>query len=454
MKSIIIIITIALFGITGHAQNVSLTMTQNNLALVKEKRSLSLKKGINSAVFNNLPFLLDPTSVNFNFNDQSIKLLEHYFAYDLENTNVMLAKTVGRNIRVLDPELGTVQGKLISAQSGMLVIETAGSELQIISDYTGLQFIIEKSTTQKDLITQPSIFFSLESSKNYEVSTELLYLSTGMNWNAEYTAVIDDSEKKMSLSTRAVLVNNSGKTYKDCDLLLLAGDINRRPALTRGPRGARIQQLDDMVTMAAESDFSENENFEYHIYRLGRKITLENNQQKILPLYPLLNAQISKIYKYHHQIDPSGVSVVISAQNSDEKGLGYPLPQGVVRIYTEHGDDQLLIVGEDNITHIPKDEKIDLKIGKAFDILVERKVLDQKREGKNNEKIRINIEFRNRKNEDVEILVIEPITRRYDYRILSSNIKVHKKEAKQVEFIIPVKANETNVLDYEILYSW
>jgi len=453
MKSIVVSIIIFLLGVTGHTQNISLTMTQNNLALVKETRALSLKKGFNSIVITNLPFMLDPSSVNFNFNDQSIKLLEHYFAYDMENTHVMLAKTVGRNIRVLHPELGTVQGKLISAQSGMLVIETTDSELQIISDFTGLQFIIEKSATQQDLITQPSLFCSVESRASSENSTELLYISLGMNWNAEYTAIIDDSEKEMSLSARAVLVNNSGKTYRDCDLLLLAGDINRRPALRHGVRRVGVQQLDDMVTMAAESDFSESENFEYHIYRLGRKITLENQQQKILPLYPLLNAEISKIYNYHYQKDPSGVSVIISAQNSAEKGLGHPLPQGVIRIYKKHGD-QLLIVGEDNINHTPEDEKIELKIGKAFDILVERKVLDRKREGKNNEKMKITIEFRNRKNEDVEILVTEPITRRYDYRVLSSNIKVYKKEAKQVEFIVPVKANQTNVLNYEILYSW
>ena len=68
--------------------------------------------------------------------------------------------------------------------------------------------------------------------------------------------------------------------------------------------------------------------------------------------------------------------------------------------------------------------------------------------------MKISIDFRNRKKEDIEIVVTEPITRRYEYRILSSNINVHKQEANQVEFIVPVKANETNTLDYEILYSW
>ena len=299
MKLQMIIFFISLFGMTVYAQNISLTMTQDNLALVNETRSLSLKKGSNSVVLKNLPFLLEPRSVNFNFKNQSIKLLEYYFAYDLENTLVMLDKSVGRNIRLIHSEMGTVQGKLISAQSGMLVIETTDGELLVISDYTGLQYIIEKSTSQQDLITEPSLFCSLESKSTSEVSTDLSYLTTGMTWSAEYTAIIDESEQEMSLATRAMLSNYSGKSFQDCDLLLLAGEINKGPTMRRSISGAGVQQLDDMVTMASESDFSESENFEYHIYRLGRKITLANQQQKILPLYPIQKSEISKIYNYH-----------------------------------------------------------------------------------------------------------------------------------------------------------
>ncbi|MCK4755288.1 MAG: hypothetical protein KAS58_08640, partial [Calditrichia bacterium] len=223
MKLIILFLFISLLGITVYAQNVSLSITQDNLALVKETRSFSLKKGSNSVALSNLPLLLEPTSVIFIFKDRSIKLLEHYFAYDLKNTQVMLEKSVGKTIRVLHPELGTVQGKLISAQSRMLVVETTDGELRVITDYTGIQFIIEKSTSQEDLVTQPTLFCSLESKSNSNNTVEISYLTTGLNWSAEYTAIINKSEKEMSLSTKAVLSNYSGKKFQDCDLLLLAG---------------------------------------------------------------------------------------------------------------------------------------------------------------------------------------------------------------------------------------
>jgi hypothetical protein len=449
---IIVPFIISLLGVVLFAQDISMTITQDNLAVVKETRQLTLQKGINSVLIQDLPFQIEPTSVNFVFTDQSIKLYEYSFAFDLENTEMMLEKTLGKSIRILHPDLGTVQGKLISVQSGMLVIRTADGELRVITNYGETQFIIEKSDYQADLVIEPTIFCSLESKSNSREKTNISYSTTGINWSAEYTAIIDETEKQVSLSTRAVISNYSGKKFQNLDLLLLAGEINRSSQLRSRVASSRYQEM-EMFTKASESDFQESTSFDYHSYHLDRNITLENQQQKIVPLYPTKNTDITKIYTYHYQKDPKGISVEILALNSKDHGLGHPFPAGTVRIYKVE-DNRLLILGEDKISHIPVNEEVKLKIGQAFDIIADRKVMDRKKEGKNSEKIKIAIEFRNRKNEDVEILVTEPITRQSDYRILSSNIDVHKKEAKQVEFIVPVKANQTNSLVYEILYSW
>jgi len=435
------------------AQDISMTITQENFALIKESRTIALKKGNNTVVMENLPSQLDPTSVNFFFSDKSIKFNEYHFAFDLENTQTLLEKSKGKSIRVLHPELGTVQGKLITVNAGMLVIQTTDGELRIITNYGGTQFVIEKSETQDELVTEPTLFCSVTSSSNINQNTEITYLTSGLNWQVEYTALISDDEKNFYLSPKAIISNYSGKIFQDCRLVLLAGEIHREQRKWSGVTGAGVQDMDIMMKTAAESDFQESTGFEYHIFNLERNITLDNQQQKIIPLYPTFKTTMTKQYTYHYQKDPSGVSVVVSALNSENKGLGYPLPAGTVRIQKRDGD-QVLILGEDNIAHTPVGEEVKLKIGQAFDIIAERKVLDRKREGKNNEKMKISIEFRNRKNEDITIRVTEPVTRRYDYRILSSNMEVYKKEAKQIEFMVPVKANQTNTLEYEILYTW
>ena len=125
MKSKMSLIIVFSWGFMLYAQNVSLTLTQDNIALVNETRSVSLKNGLNLVVLKDLPLMLEPTSLIFSFNNQSVKLREQYFAYDLKNTQTMLNKSIGNYIRILHPELGTVQGTLISAKEGMLVIETA-----------------------------------------------------------------------------------------------------------------------------------------------------------------------------------------------------------------------------------------------------------------------------------------------------------------------------------------
>lgn len=450
---IVVTFLVFIMAISLIAQDITMTITQDNLALIKEIRSIALKEGNNSVVIDDLPSQLLSSSVNFFFNDQSLKLLEYYYAYDLHNSQSILDKCTGYSIRILHPDLGTVQGKLISTHSGILVLETAEGELRIINDYLNSQFIIEKSETKGDLVLSPTIFCSIDSKSNITDKTQISYLSSDINWAAEYTAIIDDTEESLSLSTKAIISNYSGKEFRNCKLLLLAGDINKSPQLLRGIDASRMEVMNDMVTMAAKSDFQEGTSFEYHSYILGRSITLADQQQKILSLYPTRTTEISKIYTYHHQKDARAVSVEVATVNSKDKGLGYPLPSGLVRIQKQD-KDRLLILGEDNISHTPVGEEIKLKIGQAFDIIAERKVLDRKREGKNNEKMKILIEFRNRKNENIVIYVTEPVTRRHEYRILSSNIEVHKKDSRQIEFIVPVKSNQTSTLEYEILYTW
>jgi hypothetical protein len=182
-------------------------------------------------------------------------------------------------------------------------------------------------------------------------------------------------------------------------------------------------------------------------------LDIENQQQKVLPLYPEAKIDISKRYTYNYQNDPTGISVIVSAENSEKNGFGKPLPGGKVRIYQEN-NKHLLILGEDIIPHVPVAEELKLKIGQAFDIVAERQLVERQREVKNSEKLKISIDFRNRKKDDIEIYVIEPVARRGDYKILSSSIKVHKQVANQVEFIVPVKASQSNLLEYEILYNW
>ncbi len=453
MKSIFIVICFTFFIISNLlAQPVSLSVTNKNIALIEETRTFSLPAGVNPIELVDLPALLDPTSVHVEFSDQSIRLHEQNFAYDLLDIQKILEKSIGKTIRILHPDLGTTSGILLSIESGMLVIETVDKEWRIIPNYTNGHLVIEEPpVNEKDFVSRPTLLWLLESPSRTQVKAHMSYLTTGITWQAEYTAILNDKETKMSLAAWVILTNNSGKTFQEARLTLIAGDLNLSSGSVPPPMPRRTVAYE--MSKQMDAPFQEREVFEYHSYHMDRKISIDNHQKKQLRLFPELNSGISKTFGYNYQKDLNDISVLISAKNTKKNGLGIPLPMGRIRVYKKE-KEELFILGEHNILHIPRDEKISIEIGKAFDIKAERTILNRKRETKNTEKLQIAIEFRNRKSEDIEIHVTEPVSRNRDYRILANNINVHKKDAGKVEFIVPVKAKQSNTLNFEILYTW
>jgi hypothetical protein len=453
MRSIFIVICFIFFIIPNiSAQPVSLSVTNKNIGLVEETRTLSLPAGINQIQLVDLPTLLDPTSVRVEFSDQSIRLHEQHFAYDLLDAQKILEKSVGKTVRILHPDLGTTIGTLLSIESGMLVVETVDKEWRIIPNYANGHLVIEDPPVDdNDFVTRPTLIWLLETESQSQVKARMSYLTSGVNWQAEYTAILNNKETKMSLAAWVVLTNNSGKAFQEADLTLIAGDLNMSSGSVPPPMPRRTAAYE--MSKQMDAPFEEREVFEYHSYHLDRKISIDNHQNKQLPLFPELNSGISKTFGYNYQKDPNDISVLISAENTKKNGLGIPLPMGRIRVYKKE-KEKLFILGENSISHIPRDEKISIEIGKAFDIKAERSLLERKRETKNTERLQIAIEFRNRKSEDIEILVTEPVSRSRDYRILANNINVHKKDAGKVEFIVPVKAKQSNTLNFEILYTW
>jgi hypothetical protein len=134
--------------------------------------------------------------------------------------------------------------------------------------------------------------------------------------------------------------------------------------------------------------------------------------------------------------------------------LGIPLPEGKVRVYKADRDGSLEFVGEDKIDHTPKDEKIRLFVGNAFDLVGERTQKDSKKLAPKLVEETYEIKLRNHKEESVEIVVVERLYRSRDWEIVESNYRYDKKDAWTVEFVIPVKPDGESILEYKVRYRW
>jgi hypothetical protein len=449
MKYFLFTLFLIFCGFNLSAQTIKISVTQNNLGLVNEQRTLDLKEGTYLHNIADLPDQLDPTSVFFNSEKGNFKILEQNFEYDVLNADKLLAKYVGKAISLTHKDWGVLHGILLNFDGSNLIIKLNERDMRIIPRGKELQIILEDAQAlTKQLLTEPTLVCIIQSEENAKTITNITYLTKGLSWKAEYNAVLNEDETGVELASSVTVNNTSGKNYNNTMLKLIAGDINRvRDRLVR-PTLSRMQ-----VQAAAEASFAEEDLFEYHMYTLSRPTSLNNNQSKMIQLIPTAEAKIQKLFSYNYQKDREKVTVQIIANNDKKNGLGIPLPQGRVRIYKKHGAD-LELIGEAQIKHIAKNEQIKLEVGKAFDIAANRTILERKKLAQTSEHLKIEVTLRNHKDENVQILVTEPILSNRTYELLNSNFPVRNKDAKQIEFLIPVESQGVVNLQYEIRYSW
>jgi hypothetical protein len=282
------------------------------------------------------------------------------------------------------------------------------------------------------------LFWNYQSDYSGKLNCRVGYQTSGLNWSAEYVGLLNDKETDLGLSGWASIDNNSGKTYKEAKLKLIAGEINRAtPPLRKGMGEMSV------MAMAApqEAGFEEKAFFEYHMYTLPRAATLADNENKQISLFEPASTAVKKVYYYRPQRNATDVQVVVEFVNSTQAGLGMPLPAGRVRLFKADSDGSLILLGEDRIEHTPKDEEMSLTVGTAFDIKAEETLVNQTQISKKVEDREFNIELRNRKSEDVTIKIEKTLWGFWE--ITQSTHEYKKKDAGTVTFEVPVKADST-----------
>lgn len=447
MKSFIIFAAFLIIPITTLAEGISVTVYNSNLGVISEKRTLKFEEGTNTIAFRDVPALIDANSVGFTVEgNQNISILEQNYAYDLVSPDKMYQKYIDKDIELIDKEGKLYTGTLLAYSGGAVTIKEKSGRIKIVllSQVTEVNF----PSLPDGLITRPTLFWKYSSDYAGEVNCEVGYQTSGIGWSAEYVGLLDPKETQLDLSGWAAIDNQSGKTYQDATLKLIAGDIHRaQPPL--------YPMTDGMLRSMAKADeagFQEKAFFEYHLYTLPRKATVADKEIKQISLFEPAVAQVNKIFRYRPDLNAKSVEVAIRFINSKATGLGMPLPAGRVRIFKADDDGSRILLGEDWVEHTPKDEKLTLVVGNAFDIAAESRTMNQTRVTQYIEDQDLEIELRNRKETRVTIEVSKKLNGFWE--ILESNFEYKKKDANTIEFNLPVDANQTVVVKYKVRYTY
>ncbi|MBF0558305.1 MAG: DUF4139 domain-containing protein [Nitrospirae bacterium] len=440
----------------GDQTAVEVTVYNSNIGLVKDQRTLTLKPGAHELRFMDVASQIIPASVGMKSvtSPGSLQILEQNYEYDLLSSQKLLDKYVGQQVKLYSKNPYTDKEEIVTAE---LLANNGGEPVFRINDditfgYPG-RLIFPK--VPENLISKPTLVWSLDNKMASTQKIEVAYLTNGISWKADYVLILDSKDKKADLSGWVTIENRSGAEYRNAHMKLVAGDVNRvrEGYMIPAPTPAAY------ANKAAAPSFKEESFFEYHIYTLNRPSTIKQNQTKQISLLDAGDIPVAKKFVYYGAdyyyrnlygdvMSKQKVGVYLEFVNKKEHHLGMPLPKGIVRVYKNDSEDSLQFTGEDSIQHTPKDEKVKIKLGDAFDVTASRKQLTWEKIAKDTYETTIEVTLRNHKDEDIVVKVIEPIPG--DWKILESSCKAIKDDAATAEFDLDVPKDGEAKLNFKV----
>ncbi len=441
-------------------QSVNITVYNSNLGLVRETRRLTLPQGQVALRFADVTAQIRPETVHLSSvtTPASLRILEQNYQYDLLNPAKLLDKFVGKEITLVlrhyqnnTETFEPVQATLLSNNGGQ-VWRING---QIVINPTNISEM-RFPDLPKNLVATPTLVWDLENRQSGSQTVEASYLTAGMNWRADYVLVVNADDTKGDLQGWVTLTNNSGATFEDARLQLVAGEVNR----VSEERNYALAGAMQRKAMDSVSEFQEQGFFEYHLYTLQRPTSIRDNETKQVSLLEAAGFDVKKEfvlngqhYYYTNYNNPGQsikekVGVYVQFRNAQQNKLGMPLPAGTIRLYKKDDKGNQQFIGEDKIDHTPKDEDVRVKVGDAFDIVGERKQTDYKVIARNVYEYAYEIKIRNHKDGPITVVVNEPIGG--DWEMLSSTFEAKKTAAFAAQFNVPVAKDGEATLSYRV----
>ena len=432
-------------------RDVMLTVYNGNLGLVKEIREVRLGEGVIEARYADVAAQIDPTSVHLrSISDPAgLRILEQNYEYDLLTSEKLMEKYVGRTVRLYQGN-GTYQEAVLLSTRGP-VYDING---QIHMGHFGNVVL---PALPENLVSKPTLAWLLRSARSSTQRVEASYLTAGISWKSDYVMLINAADTRSDLTGWVTITNQSGATYRDAALKLVAGDVNR--AESRDDSRRMMEVAAKAAPAMGDRDFRSEGFFEYHLYTLDGRTTIKDSQTKQLALLSATDVPVEKRFIYYgaagyHRtqygvpMSNQKVGVYLDLRNTQANRLGMPLPKGRVRVYKADVSGSQQLVGEDWIDHTPRDERVRIKMGEAFDVVGERVQKDWKKIGSGLYEVEWEITLRNHKKEAVTVEVNEPMPG--DWEMLRASHPHDKPQASIARFSLAVPAEGATTLAYRV----
>ncbi|MEL7025187.1 MAG: DUF4139 domain-containing protein [Pseudomonadota bacterium] len=444
-------------------------------AIVRDDRALSLERGRSAVSITDVAALLDPTTVRLTSltDPAGTQVVEQDFRFDLVGSDKLLQRYIDQPVTVeqlFANRVREISGRLLSTDGGLVLQEEDGS-VSIVTEWQN----IELGALPGGLMTRPTLLWDINARRGGSHDVRISYETQGMTWWADYNLTwapdSDEQSGTLDVSAWVSILNQSGTSFSETGLKLVAGDVQRAKAAS----DVRVfMQRAAAAEVDSVAGFDEKAFFEFHLYTLGRKTDLPDQSTKQMALFPaaasvparkrLVFNGLSVSPRMGYGVTDrnfggggnSKVDVYIEFENLEKHGLGVPLPAGRIRVsQLDEADGSLEFIGEDVIDHTPKNEDIRIRLGSAFDVVGERKQVDYSIDSR--AKViteTIEITLTNRKDVQQSVIIAEPLYRYANWAISGNSDRYQKIDSRLIHFNVDVPADGKKTVRYSVRYTW
>lgn len=425
--------------------DISVTIYNNNLALVQDVRQISLPAGVSRQEFPDVSAQIRAETVTLG--GQGFEIVEQNFDYDLLSPEALMEKAVGQSVTLVrvNPATGaeTRQVARVLSNNGGTVVQI-GNRIEVLRG-DGLPTRVIFDRVPPNLRARPTLSVTLDAASGGARPMALSYLTPGLSWKADYVTLFDETKGTIDVQGWITLGNNTGTTFRNADTLLVAGAVGQQ----NNARPYRGNMPPPPPGNRPGTESADRERLgDFYLYPLSSRTTIANAQQKQVSFLDVAGAPASRAYFYRNewlatQNEAQSADTVLKFSSSREGGLGDALPAGVVRVYMRDSSGQPQFIGENSIGHTPMGSDLALKTGEAFDVKVQPVVEERTRLSDTRWRTRMRYTLTNARPQPVTVELMQGGTqwRWDDTRITAESLKSERRSADEALWKVPVPAN-------------
>jgi hypothetical protein len=430
----------------GSAQgDVSVTIYNNDVALIQDVRTLPIAGGEVRQGFPDVSAAIRPETVSLEVADATV--VEQNFDYDLLSPSSLMQKAVGETITLVrtNPATGaeTRERARVLAVNGGVVLDIDGRIEVLRDDGLPVRAIFDK--VPESLRARPTLTVTLASRRAGTRPATLSYLSRGLGWSADYVALFDEAAGTVDVQGWVTLRNTSGTSFANARTLLVAGEVGTtdggeqyQPYRPRPPRPTRTAPGTETAAREQLGDF--------YLYPLALRTTIADKQTKQVSFLDAKGAAASAGYRFENDwlgsaTEPRSAQSVLRFSNASAAGLGDALPAGTVRVYRRDARGQPQFTGENRIEHTPQGSTVALPTGDAFDVKVQPVTVSRTRLPYDRWRTVMRYRLTNARPRAVTVELVQAGLDWADVRVVEESRKSERRDAGSAVWQVPVPAN-------------